>query len=39
MRRHYCETTGRLEGYGFIERERIFSDGRWTYMLREKRRA
>ena len=33
------KATLRLEGYGFIEREKILDDGRWTYMLREKRRT
>jgi hypothetical protein len=32
----FSKATLRLKGYGFIERERILDDGRWTYMLREK---
>jgi uncharacterized C2H2 Zn-finger protein len=35
-RRNCTRITERLERYGFIERERILDDGRWTYMLREK---
>jgi hypothetical protein len=35
-RKRCCQVTERLERYGFIEREKIFSNGRWTYMLKEK---
>jgi hypothetical protein len=33
----FSKATLRLEGYGFIEREKILDGGRWTYMLREKK--
>jgi len=37
MRSRFSKSILSLEGYDFIEREKIFDNGKWTCMLREKR--